>query len=212
MSDRIIDLSFSVFLFLFLLLISAFTYHYNGSKYIPIVVVAIVIVNLFIIAYIIKQSIHNSSKIKIKEQTIDEILSEQKHDFSVIITISGIIFGFSSLILISIFPEEIDKVMDIHLSISYIFIFIGTIYSIGSIAICLFDLFVRSFGSTFNQPRKTIDRIVILQYINRNATLWALLALIITLIGLVAYFTQGFEILRFMSDPITDGTITWPDE
>ena len=202
------DMWTSGLLFVITLSLSAFTYYTNGSKFIPIIVSFFVIVNLLAVICKIKQSISESSKIKITEQTSDRILSEQKHDFSVIISVSGIIFGFSSLILMTIFPEEIDKAMDARSSISYICIFIGTIYSIGSIAICLFDLFVRSSGSIFDyQSRKVIKRIVTLQYINRNASLWALFALAITLVGLVAYFTQGFEILRFVSNPLIDGTI-----
>lgn len=204
------DMRVSGLLFVITLLLSVITYYTIGSKYIPIIVSILIIVNLLIVIYFIKQSITDLSKIKITNQTMNRILSEQKHDFSVIISVSGIIFGFSSLILMTIFPEEIDKSMNARSSMSYICIFIGTIYSIGSIAICLFDLFVRSSGIPFDyQSRKIIKRIVTLQYINRNATLWALFALTITLVGLVGYFTQGFEILRFISDPITDGTIDW---
>ena len=208
MSERKDDMWISGLLFVITLSLSATTYYTNGYKYIPIIVSFFVIVNILAVICKIKLSIRETSKIKITEQTSDRILSEQKHDFSVIISVSGIIFGFSSLILMTIFPEEIDKAMDARSSMSYICIFIGTIYSIGSIAICLFDLFVRSSGSKFDyQSRKVIKRIVTLQYINMNASLWALFALAITLVGLVAYFTQGFEILRFVSNPLTDGTI-----
>ena len=208
MSERKDDMWISGLLLVITLSLSATTYYTNGYKYIPIIVSFFVIVNILAVICKIKLSIRETSKIKITEQTSDRILSEQKHDFSVIISVSGIIFGFSSLILMTIFPEEIDKAMDARSSMSYICIFIGTIYSIGSIAICLFDLFVRSSGSKFDyQSRKVIKRIVTLQYINMNASLWALFALAITLVGLVAYFTQGFEILRFVSNPLTDGTI-----